>query len=150
MKLQRFFLFFFIIVFYIGCASKKTTIEYKDKIVKDTIYKTEIKTVLKPIKDTLLIKEPCDSLGNLKDFERVIKNDKAKVIIKNEKGNLKVNIDIDSIVNSKVNEFKSSFKKDVQIKEVEVIRYKIPFWFLVALAVSALLNVVLLKLNKFV
>ena len=74
--------------FFNSCVAKKTITEYRDKIVRDTIIKNVTRTVTEQIKDTITIEEPCDSLGNLKDFERIINNDKAKVVVTNDKGNL--------------------------------------------------------------
>lgn len=131
--------------FFNSCVAKKTITEYRDKIVRDTIIKNVTRTVTEQIKDTITIEEPCDSLGNLKDFERIINNDKAKVVVTNDKGNLQVQVDIDSLVNSKVEEFKSNFKSDTIVKTKEVIRYRTPVSVIVILLISIGLNVLLLR-----
>lgn len=136
-----------VLFFFNNCRTKKTVTEYKDKIVHDTIIKNVTKTVTKQIKDTILIEEPCDSIGNLKDFSRVIKNDKAKVEVSNSKGNIEVKINIDSLVNSKVEEFKKNYKSEVVIKEKEVVKFRTPWYMFVILVFSILLNIVLIRLN---
>lgn len=136
-----------VLFFFNNCRTKKTVTEYKDKIVHDTIIKNVTKTVTKQIKDTILIEEPCDSIGNLKDFSRVIKNDKAKVEVSNNKGNIEVKINIDSLVNSKVEEFKKNYKSEVVIKEKEVVKFRTPWYMFVILGFSILLNIVLIRLN---
>lgn len=136
-----------VLFFFNNCRTKKTVTEYKDKIVHDTIIKNVTKTVTKQIKDTILIEEPCDSIGNLKDFSRVIKNDKAKVEVSNSKGNIEVKINIDSLVNSKVEEFKKNYKSEVVIKEKEVVKFRTPWYMFVILGFSILLNIVLIRLN---
>lgn len=137
-----------VLFFFNNCRTKKTVTEYKDKIVHDTIIKNVTKTVTKQIKDTILIEEPCDSIGNLKDFSRVIKNDKAKVEVSNSKGNIEVKINIDSLVNSKVEEFKKNYKSEVVIKEKEVVKFRTPWYMFVILGFSILLNIVLIRLNQ--
>lgn len=136
-----------VLFFFNNCRTKKTVTEYKDKIVHDTIIKNVTKTVTKQIKDTILIEEPCDSIGNLKDFSRVIKNDKAKVEVSNNKGNIEVKINIDSLVNSKVEEFKKNYKSEVVIKEKEVIKFRTPWYMYAIIGFSILLNITLLRLN---
>lgn len=136
-----------VLFFFNNCRTKKTVTEYRDKIVHDTIIKNVTKTVTKQIKDTILIEEPCDSIGNLKDFSRVIKNDKAKVEISNSKGNIEVKINIDSLVNSKVEEFKKNYKSEVVIKEKEVIKFRTPWYMYAIIGFSILLNITLIRLN---
>ena len=136
-----------VLFFFNNCRTKKTVTEYKDKIVHDTIIKNVTKTVTKQIKDTILIEEPCDSIGNLKDFSRVIKNDKAKVEVSNSKGNIEVKINIDSLVNSKVEEFKKNYKSEVIIKKKEIVKFRTPWYMYVIIGFSILLNIVLIRLN---
>lgn len=136
-----------VLFFFNNCRTKKTVTEYKDKIVHDTIIKNVTKTVTKQVKDTILIEEPCDSIGNLKDFSRVIKNDKAKVEVSNNKGNIEVKINIDSLVNSKVEELKKNYKSEVVIKEKEVIKFRTPWYMYAIIGFSILLNIVLIRLN---
>lgn len=139
--------FYFVIgaFFFNSCGTKKTITKYRDKIVHDTIIKNVTKMVTKQIKDTITIEEPCDSLGNLKDFERIIKNDKAKVKVSNNKGKLQVEVNIDSLVNSRVEQFKSNYKVDTLIKEKEVVRNRIPFWIWITLGISLILNAIFIK-----
>lgn len=139
--------FYFVIgaFFFNSCGTKKTITEYRDKIVHDTIIKNVTKMVTKQIKDTITIEEPCDSLGNLKDFERIIKNEKAKVKVSNNKGKLQVEVNIDSLVNSRVEQFKSNYKSDTLIKEKEVVRNRIPFWIWITLSISLILNAIFIK-----
>ena len=140
-------LFYFVIgaFFFNSCGTKRVVTEYRDKIVHDTIIKNVTKMVTKQIKDTITIEEPCDSLGNLKDFERIIKNDKAKVKVSNNKGKLQVEVNIDSLVNSRVEQFKSNYKADTIIKEKEVVRNRIPFWIWITLGISLILNAIFIK-----
>ena len=139
--------FYFVIgaFFFTSCGTKKTITEYRDKIVRDTIIKNVTKMVTKQINDTITIKQPCDSLGNLKNFERIIKNDKAKVKVSNNKGKLQVEVNIDSLVNSRVEQFKSNYKVDTIIKEKEVVRNRIPFWVWITLGISLILNAIFIK-----
>ena len=116
-----------------GCKSKIKTVEVKST---DTIYKTEIVKVSEPVFNEVFIESPCDSLGNLKPINIVTHTPKAKVVLKSVKNNLKLEVNIDSIVDSRVNEFKSSHKSEKQI----ITEYKTPKSMKTALKISLLLN----------
>lgn len=131
-----------------SCVAKKTTIEYKERIKLDTVSVFVDREVIKSVIDTLVVEKPCDSLGNLKDFEKTIKTEKAEVTLKSVKGNIEVSVNIDSLVNEKITKFKQSYKREVDTKEVEIVRYTYPLWLIFSLIVSVLINLVLLK-SKF-
>ena len=128
-----------------GCVAKKTKIEYKERIVKDTISVFKDRIITKSVIDTLLVEKPCDSLGNLKDFEKMIKTDIAQVRLTNNKGNIEATINIDSIQQVWEKEVKSSIKKEKEIKQIEVVKFRYPLWLIVCLVVSVIANIALLK-----
>lgn len=134
-----------LIFFFSSCGSKKTFTEYKERVIKDTIYKSVTKTVLKSIKDTLLIEQPCDSLGGLKPFKTTLKNEKASIIIENVKGDIKATVNIDSILNVKEEYYRSKYKSKIEYKEKIIVKYKTPFWIWVYIVLSALVIFLLFR-----
>ena len=134
-----------LLLFFGACASKKKTVEYKEKIVTDTLRIFKDRVISKAVIDTLLIESPCDTLGNLKDFEKTIKTDIAEVVLVNHNGNIQASINIDSIQQVWEKEYQSSQKKSIEIKEIKVVRNRIPFWMIITLFFSILLNIVLLR-----
>ena len=147
MKLTNKSYIFLLLFFFISCVAKKSTIEYKERIVKDTIYKELIKTVFKPVTETLYVDSPCDSLGFLKPFEKTVITPKARVKLFSEKGSIKVEVNIDSIIELREKEIKSNYQSIKERKSVDVVRYKHPLWLIITLLISVLLNILLLK-NK--
>ena len=103
----------------VGCKSQIKLVETHSV---DTIFKTEIIKITEPVFNEVFIESPCDSLGNLKPINIVSNNSKAKVSLKSVKNDLILTVDIDSIVDSRVEEFKASFKSEK--KETTVIKYK--------------------------
>ncbi len=103
---------------FISCKSKKS---YVETHTTDTIYKSSIIEIQKPQLNTLIINEPCDTLGILKPFNYTFVSNNVKGTIKSEHNTIKLEVNVDSIVNSKVNEYKSSIKteKELIIKEVK-------------------------------
>ena len=149
MKLTNKSYIFLLLFFFSSCVARKSTVEYKELIVRDTINTQTIKTVIKPVKEYLVIDNPCDSIGVLKSFEKTIKTEKAIVKLYNDRGSIKVDVNIDSIVDLKISEFKSNYKSKVKTKEVLVVKYKYPLWLILSLIISILLNILLLKSKLF-
>ncbi len=134
---------------FFSCATKKTITEFKEIVVKDTITEFKDRIVTKAITDTLFVENPCDSLGLLKDFKQTINTGSAKIVLENKKGNIQATVNIDSLVNSKIAVFKSNYKTEKEYVDKEVIKWKTPFWIIICLLISAILNVVLLRISFF-
>ena len=146
MKLQNKLFFFTIIILVLNsCGVKKTTTKYEEKIVRDSIYITNDRYITKQVNDTITIKQPCDSLGSLKNFDRQIHSGGTKVRLKSINGDIQATVNIDSLVNSKVTEFKKNYVKEVEIKNVEVIRYKTPLWLWLIIALEGLIIFLLIR-----
>ena len=138
-------IFIILVLIISGCASKKTIVEYKDRLVIDTISIFKDRIISKQVIDTLVIESPCDTLGNLKDFEKTIKTEIVEIKLINNKGNIQATVNIDSVQQVWEKKFKNSFKRDTKIKEVEIIRNKIPFWIIILLIASFGFNILLLR-----
>ena len=134
-----------ILLLFFGCASKKTVTEIKEVVKRDSIFITNDRYITKQINDTITIKAPCDSLGRLKDFDRVIKSNSVKVGLKSIKGNIQATINIDSLVNSRISEFKQNYQSKTEIKIKEVVRYKTPLWLILLAICEGLVIVLLLR-----
>jgi hypothetical protein len=142
-------LFFFtllIIIMFSSCVAKKTTTEYKEIIKRDSIYILKDRFITQKVVDTLLVKQPCDSVtGKLKDFEKEIRTNNAKVVLRSVKGNIEVSVNIDSIVSSKISEYKLNYKAETQIKEVETVLFRTPLWVWLIILIEGLIIFLLLK-----
>ena len=112
-------LFFFIISFtlFTSCVAKKTTTEYKEVIKRDSIY---------IIKDRFITQKVVDTLRSVK-------------------GSIQVSVNIDSIVSSKVKEFKLNYKAEKEIKEVETVIFRTPFWVWLVMLIEGLIIFLLLR-----
>ena len=132
-----------------SCASKKIITEYKDRIVKDSIYITNDRYITKQINDTIVVNSVCDSLGNLKDFDRQILSNNVKVSLKSIKGDIQAVVNIDSLVNYKITEFKQNYKKEVIIKNSEIVKYKTPLWMWLTIVFETLIILLLFRFKWF-
>ncbi len=146
MKLLRPPIKYVLCFFFLGCTAKKKLIEYRIKKQTDTIRLVHEKIVTKPINDTLFIEKPCDSLGNLKRFEKEFSTPLAKVkITTTPKGDIKATINIDSLVNCRLREISSRTSEQKEVKEKTVVRYRYPYWIWISLGVNVLLLIYGLK-----
>jgi hypothetical protein len=107
-----------IFLLFTSCKVRKEIVETHST---DTIYKNSIIKIDKPQLNTIKIENVCDSLGRLKMINYTSTSNNAKTTLKTVDNSLVLEVNIDSIVNSKVNEYKSSLKteKQVIIKEVK-------------------------------
>jgi PBP1b-binding outer membrane lipoprotein LpoB len=144
MKLKHLYILIIIVIFS-GCAAKKSTIEYKERIIKDTVFKNVKETIIERFTDTLTIQNPCDSLGNLKPFTRSIKVDQGKINLTGLNNTITAKIDLEGYKKVWEKEFKSNYIRKVDTKEVEIVRYKFPFWLVLVFAISVLINIALLR-----
>lgn len=101
----------------VGCKAKVSSVNTH---TTDTIYKSEVIKIDKPQLSEIFIENVCDSLGNLKTINYISVSDNTRTTLKSDNNNLILSVNIDSIVNSKVNEYKSSLKA----KETVLVKYK--------------------------
>ena len=141
-------LFFFIISFTLlfSCVAKKTSTEYKEVIKRDSIYIVKDRFITQKVIDTLIVEYPCDSVtGVLKNFEKEIITPQAKVKLKSVKGNIEVSVNIDSIVSSKVTEFKQNYESENHKKDKEKIIYLTPLWMWGIILIQGLIIFLLIR-----
>lgn len=136
----------FTLVLLSGCATKKVTTN--KTIVEqstDTVMIEKIIEVIKPVKETIYIENPCDSLGNLKDFEHVVQSQHGKITIKNEGGKIKADINLDSIVAGIEREYKSKIQSKSEVTEKVVVKEKKPLWVYLLIVYSVMVTALYIK-----
>jgi hypothetical protein len=125
--------------FFYSCKPQKSTIIQKDRISIASIGDYKVITKLKAVHDTLLIENPCDSTGILKDFYSKTTLPQGEVIIRSYKGNIKATINIDSIENVYRNMYVSSLKSDSSSTNKEKITNIIPTWCILTIIFQGLI-----------
>jgi len=101
-----------------SCRAKK---EYTNTVTNDTIKINSIVKITPQQLNSLVIDEPCDSLGNLKPFKYTFGSGENKTTLKAKNDTIYLEQNNDSIINSWKEEYKSSFKSEdkLVIKEVK-------------------------------
>ena len=125
-----------VIMIFLSLTSCKAKIQTIETHSTDTIYKSEVIKIDKPQLNKIFLDNICDSLGNLRPFKITYgtKSNNTTLIGKDNVIYLEQNVD--SIVNSEIEKYKSSVKTE---KEVIIKTVKRPFNLY-----SIILNVVLL------
>ena len=144
--MKKILLLLFTSMLLFSCAVKKvSTTKTVLEQTTDTVMIEKIREVIKPVKETIYVENPCDSLGNLKDFERTITSQHGKIIIKNEGGKIKADINLDSIVAGIEKEYKSKMQSKSEVTEKIVVKEKKPLWVYLLIVYSVAITALYIK-----
>ena len=136
----------FLAVLATSCAAKKTTVQVKEVIKTDTLVITKDRIIQKAVHDTLVINNPCDSLGILKPFKQRLATAQGNITIQTKGNAIEAVINLDSIQSVWEKEYKASAVSTAENKTVETIRYKLPAW---AIIYMVIVTVLLLLVSRF-
>lgn len=133
MKILKILLLF---ILFTNCKPKEV---YITNTLNDTLIKHTVETIQLPVNHNIVINNPCDSLGILKEFKETFKTNHVEVTVSNEDGNLVTEINLDSIKQLWTKEYESHIEENIIINEVEIpVTYK-GKWFWVAWGIVVLL-----------
>ena len=122
----------------ISCKTSK--VETQKSIIKIDTFRTEkIVHIYNSVRDTLIIENPCDSLGLLTRFYSKITIPQGKIIIRSYKGTIKATIDIDSIKNVFEKQYQSKLKENEHITFERIVKEVIPTWAILTMLIQGLL-----------
>ena len=125
---QKIFFFTIILILSFGCRSKKTITEYKDRVVKDTIYTTKTIKEVERYTDTLTIENPCDSItGNLKPFKQLLKVKQGNILLEGKNNVISAEIDLKGYKNTLERTYQAKYDKLLKETNKEVIKYRTPW-----------------------
>jgi hypothetical protein len=136
-----------ILLLFTSCTAKKIVTQTKEVVVNDTIILTKDRIVTKAVNDTIIIKNPCDSLGVLKPFKERLKTDQGQITIQSKNNVLQATINLDSIVQSIEKRYKSKTIDTVKKSDTLKVKYRTPVWLILSLVFSVIINLLLLKIK---
>jgi hypothetical protein len=136
-------LIIFALIIVASCKPAKV-VTISEKIRIDTVrdYKLEIR--YNAVHDTLLIENPCDSLGLLNSFYSKLTLPQGKIIIRSYKGKIQATVNIDSITSVYEKKYRYKETSDVKLFEKIEIKTVYPTWLIVAFIFESLLILVYL------
>lgn len=144
---QKLFFFTIILILFANCRSKKVITEYKEKIIKDTIYTTKTITEVKRFTDTLTIENPCDSLGKLRPFKQSIKIEQGNITLTGINDTITAKIDLKGYKQSIERTYEQKYRDFVSnYKETEKV-YVTPWYHWLIHILCVLVIFLLLRLR---
>jgi hypothetical protein len=134
-----------VIILLTSCTAKKVITKTSEVIKNDTIIVTKDRYITKSVNDTIIIDNPCDSLGILRPFKERLRTAQGQITIQSKNNVIEATINLDSIVQTIEKRYESRMVNLKQSSDTLKIKYKTPFWVLLSLAFSVILNVLLLR-----
>ena len=145
MKIQNKSLVILLILFFSSCVARKSSIEYKERIVKDTVYKNVKETIVERFTDTLTIEQPCDSLGNLKPFKQSIKISQGNINITGYNNVITAEIDLKGYKKIWEKEFIKQYETNKHTIDKKALKLKYPLWLIIYSIGVSVICVLLIK-----
>ena len=133
------YLILFIILIAASCKPSKVITVVSEKIRIDTIRDYKVITKYNAIHDTLLIENPCDSLGILTTFYSKITLPQGKVIIRSYKGKIQATVNIDSIASVYEKKYRNKETSDVTNSSKIVTKTVYPTWLVMSFLFETLI-----------
>ena len=132
-------LIIFLLIIFASCKSTKLTNTVSEKIRIDTIRDYKLEVRYNAVHDTLLIENPCDSLGLLNDFYSKLTLPQGKIIIRSYRGKIQATVNIDSIRSVYEKKYRYKETSDVKVSEKIVTKTVYPTWLVTAFVFETLL-----------
>ena len=136
-------LIIFALIIVASCKPAKV-VTISEKIRIDTVRDYRLEIRYNAVHDTLLIENPCDSLGLLNSFYSKLTLPQGKIIIRSYRGKIQATVNIDSIRSVYEKKYRSKETSDVKLFEKIEIKTVYPTWLIIAFVSETLLILVYL------
>jgi hypothetical protein len=137
---MRNLIFILSILLIASCKPLQNATVTKEIVRIDTVRDYKVITKFSAVHDTLTIENPCDSSGILTSFYSRIRIPQGKVIVRSVQGKIQATVDIDSIESVYEKKYRSLVGKNVQNKEILVVKNVIPKWAIWFMAISGVFS----------
>lgn len=122
-----------------SCRTAKTVYDSKIIAVHDTVRAYKVVRKINPVKDTLVIQNPCDTSGMLTNFYSRIVMPNGNVTIRSKKNNIIATVNIDSISNVYEEKYRSNKSDSSQISTKVVTKTVYPSWLITSFIFESLI-----------
>jgi hypothetical protein len=148
-RMRNINLIIFALIIFASCKAKQIITTKETIIIRDTIRDHKVITKFNAVHDTLIIENPCDSLG-LKDFYYKSNLPQGEVVIRTIRGKIQATINMDSVANVYDLKYRSKNNQEIKFYEKVVVKNVIPTWAIITIFFESILIIgfVLYKLSK--
>jgi len=122
-----------------SCKTKQVILQNQSISVHDTVWDFKVVEKFRPINDTLIIENPCDSSGILTRFYSKITIPQGSIILRSQNGTIKATINLDSIQNVYESKYKSKYSDKSIIFEKVIIKQVVPNWAIITIFIESIL-----------
>lgn len=133
------YLILFIILIAASCKPSKVVTVVSEKIRIDTIRDYRLEVKYNAVHDTLIIDNPCDSLGILTTFYSKITLPQGKIIIRSYKGKIQATVNIDSIRSVYEKKYRNKETSNDTVSSKIVTKVTYPSWLVTAFIFESLI-----------
>ena len=123
----------------LSCKPARVVTNIKEIVTHDTIRDIKIVESYKPVIDTLVIDNPCDSSGILSNFYSKLVIPQGKVIIRSLNGKIQATVNIDSIQSVYESKYKSLVNKNVEKGQIFIRTNVVPSWAIITIFFESLI-----------
>ncbi len=123
----------------VSCKRPQSTYSSKEIVRTDTFfrYREVIKTL--PQKDSIIIYNPCDSLGIINRFYAQISIPNGKVKIQSKNNHIVATVDVDKTISVSDSTTTKQTSKDTSVVEKVVVKNIIPSWIIIVLFIETMI-----------
>jgi len=127
------------IVLLSSCKHTQSVSSVKEVVKVDTFIRFREVTKILPQKDSIIIFNPCDSLGIINKFYAQISIPNGKVKIQSKDNHIVATVDVDKKVSVSDSTISKQIGKNTSVVEKVVVKNVIPSWIIVALFIETMI-----------
>jgi len=127
------------IILFASCKPSKTIIKESTIVKYDTIHTSDVIYKTKAIRDSIIIENPCDSLGILTDFYSKFIIPQGSITLRSTRGRIEAKIDIDSIESVYKSKYQLSKSDNTKVEYKKIVTNVIPLWAIITIMFESII-----------
>jgi hypothetical protein len=127
------------IILFASCKPSKTIIKESTIVKYDTIHTSDVIYKTKAIRDSIIIENPCDSLGILTDFYSKFIIPQGSITLRSTRGRIEAKIDIDSIESVYKSKYQLSKSDNTKVEYKKIVTNVVPLWAIITIMFESII-----------
>jgi hypothetical protein len=127
------------IILFASCKPSKTIIKENTIVKYDTIHTSDVIYKTRAIRDSIIIENPCDSLGILTDFYSKFIIPQGSITLRSTRGRIEAKIDIDSIESVYKSKYQLSKSDNTKVEYKKIVTNIVPLWAIITIMFESII-----------